>query len=117
MRLKLRAPSAALALASTLAIALPGGPARAQWIVYDPANFGQNVLTAAHTLEQINNQVHSLQNEAQMILNQGQMLVNQGKNLASLIYSPMAMLQQDIARTQALIAQAQGLATQVTQLD
>ncbi len=117
MRLKLHAASAALVLASALALALPGEPARAQWIVYDPANFGQNVLTAAHTLEQINNQIHSLQNEAQIILNQGQMLVNQGKNLASLIYSPMAMLQQDIARTQALIAQAQGLATQVTQLD
>ena len=117
MRPKLHAASAALVLASALAIALPNKSARAQWIVYDPANFGQNVLTAAHTLEQINNQIHSLQNEAQMILNQGQMLVNQGKNLASLIYSPMAMLQQDIARTQALIAQAQGLATQVTQLD
>lgn len=99
MRLQLRAASAALVLASALAIALPNKSARAQWIVYDPANFGQNVLTAAHTLEQINNQIHSLQNEAQMILNQGQMLVNQGKNLANLIYSPMAMLQQDIART------------------
>ncbi len=87
--------------------ALPA-PAHAQWVVYDPSNFSQNVLTAARTLQQINNQIQSLQNEAQMILNQGQMLVNQGKNLASLAYSPMAMLQQDIARTNALIARRRG---------
>jgi conjugal transfer/entry exclusion protein len=34
-------------------------PARAQ-IVFDPSNYSQNVLTAARTLEQINNQVKSL---------------------------------------------------------
>lgn len=105
-------------LAATAALALALAPAaHAQWVVYDPTNFSQNVLTAARSLQQINNQIQSLQNEAQMILNQGQMLVNQGKNLASLAYSPMAMLQQDIARTNALIQQAQGLATQVSQLD
>ena len=106
------------ALLMTAAVAaLAPAPARAQWVVYDPSNFSQNVLTAARTLQQINNQIQSLQNEATMILNQGQSLINQGKNLASLAYSPMAMLQQDIARTNALIAQAQGLATQVGQLD
>ncbi|MFZ0206545.1 MAG: DUF4141 domain-containing protein, partial [Roseiarcus sp.] len=26
-------------------------PARAQWIVYDPTNFSQNVLTAARELQ------------------------------------------------------------------
>ncbi len=107
---------AALMLSAGVAVIAPA-PARAQWVVYDPSNFSQNVLTAAHTLQQINNQIQSLQNEATMILNQGQSLINQGKNLASLAYSPMAMLQQDIARTNALIAQAQGLATQVGQLD
>jgi len=92
-------------------------PASAQWTVFDPSNFSQNVLTAARTLQQINNQIHSLQNEATMILNQGQSLVNQGKNLASLASSPLATLQADIQRTQQLIARAQGLTTQVTQLD
>ena len=110
-----------VALGAVLALATTGAlftaPAHAQWVVYDPTNFSQNVLTAARSLQQINNQIQSLQNEAQMILNQGQMLVNQGKNLASLAYSPMAILQQDIARTNALIQQAQGLATQVGQLD
>lgn len=103
----------ALALAAGLAPV----PAAAQWVVYDPSNFSQNVLTAARTLQQINNQIQSLQNEATMILNQGQSLINQGKNLTSLATSPLATLQQDIERPKALIAQAQGLSTQVTQLD
>lgn len=51
-------------------------PARAQWAVYDGANHVQNVLIAARTLQQIDNQITSLANQAQM-------LVNQGRNLAS----------------------------------
>jgi P-type conjugative transfer protein TrbJ len=39
-------------------------------VVIDPTNLVQNILTATHTLEQINNQVNQLQNEASMILNQ-----------------------------------------------
>lgn len=45
-------------------------PAFAQIAVYDPSNFSQNVLTAARALQQVNNQVRSLQNEATMLLNQ-----------------------------------------------
>lgn len=107
---------AALALSIAAAFIAPT-PTSAQWIVYDPSNFSQNVLTAARTLQQINNQIQSLQNEAQMILNQGQSLANQARNLANLATSPLAMLQQDIARTNALIAQAQGLTTQIGQLN
>ena len=55
-------------------------PAAAQWVVYDPTNYVQNFLSAARALEQINNQIQSLQNEAQM-------LINQARNLASLPYS------------------------------
>jgi len=99
---------AVLALSATGAFVL--APASAQWVVYDPSNFSQNVLTAARTLQQINNQIQSLQN-------QGQSLINQGKNLTSLATSPLATLQADIQRTQQLISQAQGLTTQVTQLD
>jgi P-type conjugative transfer protein TrbJ len=33
-------------------------------IVFDPTNYVQNVLTAARSLQQINNQITSLQNEA-----------------------------------------------------
>ena len=49
-------------------------------IVFDPSNYAQNVLTAARALQQINNQITSLQNQAQM-------LINQARNLASLPYS------------------------------
>lgn len=85
-------------------------PARAQWIVFDPNNYVQNVLTAARTLQQINNQITSLQNEAQM-------LINQTKNLASLPYSSLQQLQSSIQRTQQLLAQAQRIAYDVQQID
>ena len=85
-------------------------PAAAQWIVYDPTNYVQNVLSAARALEQINNQIQSLQNEAQM-------LINQARNLASLPYSSLQQLQQSVQRTQALLGQAQRIAFDVQQID
>ena len=85
-------------------------PAAAQWIVYDPTNYVQNVLTAARTLEQINNQIASLQNEATM-------LINQARNLASLPYSSLQQLQQSVQRTQQLLSQAQRIAFDVQQID
>ena len=106
-----------LAASAALALALTAPAAHAQWAVFDGSNFSQNILTAARSLQQINNQIQSLQHEATMILNQGQSLANEARNLTSLATSPLSQLQQDLARTQALIAQAQGLATQVTQLD
>lgn len=85
-------------------------PGRAQWIVFDPNNYVQNVLTAARELQQINNQITSLQNEAQM-------LINQAKNLASLPYSSLQQLQSSILRTQQLLNQAQRIAYDVQQID
>lgn len=85
-------------------------PAAAQWIVYDPTNYVQNVLSAARALEQINNQIQSLQNEAQM-------LINQARNLASLPYSALQQLQQSVQRTQQLLGQAQRIAFDVQQID
>jgi P-type conjugative transfer protein TrbJ len=107
---------AALLLATTTAGLAPA-PVTAQVTVYDPSNFSQNVLTAARTLQQINNQIRSLQNEATSLLNQAQSLANEGRNLANLATSPLAQLQSDLNQTRALFAQAQGLATQVTRLD
>lgn len=79
-------------------------------IVYDPTNYAQNVLQAARALEQITNQITSLQNEAQM-------LINQARNLASLPYSSLQRLQQSVQRTQQLLAQAQNIAFDVQQID
>ena len=79
-------------------------------IVFDPSNYAQNILTAARALEQINNQITSLQNEAQM-------LINQARNLASLPYSSLQRLQQSVQRTQQLLQQAQNIAYDVQQID
>ena len=105
----------ALALAVPVALSpMLASPAHAQFgfgrIVYDPSNYAQNVLTAARTLEQINNQITSLQNEAQM-------LINQARNLASLPYSSLQQLQQNVQRTQQLLGQAQNIAFEVGQID
>ncbi|MCK1572791.1 MULTISPECIES: P-type conjugative transfer protein TrbJ [unclassified Bradyrhizobium] len=100
-----------LAAASAVALSLAAvSPASAQWIVFDPNNYVQNVLTAARELQQINNQITSLQNQAQM-------LINQAKNLASLPYSSLQQLQSSIQRTQQLLAQAQRIAYDVQQID
>ena len=109
--------ASALALALAVPVALSpmlASPVHAQFgfgrIVYDPSNYAQNVLTAARTLEQINNQITSLQNEAQM-------LINQARNLASLPHSSLQQLQQNVQRTQQLLGQAQNLAFEVGQID
>lgn len=100
-----------LAAAGTFALVLGVAvPARAQWIVFDSNNYVQNALTAARELQQINNQITSLQNEAQM-------LINQAKNLARLPYSSLQQLQSSIQRTQQLLAQAQRIAYDVQQID
>ena len=78
--------------------------------MFDPNNYVQNVLTAARELQQINNQITSLQNEAQM-------LINQARNLANLPYSSLQQLEQSIQRTQQLLAQAQRIAYDVQQID
>ncbi len=36
-------------------------------LVYDPTNYAQNVLTAAHTLEQIHNQISQIEQQARML--------------------------------------------------
>lgn len=79
-------------------------------IVLDPVNLVQNTMTAARTLEQINNQIRQLQNEAQM-------LINQARNLASLPFNVVNRLRSTLDTTRQLIAQAQGLAYQVSNLD
>src|SRR6266478_8713040 len=101
-----------LATAGVIALAVFVGPEQAsgQLIVFDPNNYAQNVLTAARALQQINNQIVSLQNQAQM-------LINQAKNLATLPFSSLLQLEQSILRTQQLLAQAQRIAYDIQQID
>src|SRR5580693_1994678 len=48
------------------AAVLAGAPMQtsAQLVVFDPSSYAQNVLTAARALQQINNQITSLENQA-----------------------------------------------------
>ena len=109
--LKTRLTALATAAALTLGVMQP---AHALFgvgdIVLDPVNLVQNTMTAARTLEQINNQIRQLQNEAQM-------LINQARNLASLPFNVVNRLRSTLDTTRQLIAQAQGLAYQVSNLD
>jgi P-type conjugative transfer protein TrbJ len=104
---------AALAVASALALGI-APPAHALFgigdIVFDPTNLAQNIMTAANTLEQINNQIRQLQNEALM-------LMNQAKNLTGMNFSALAQLRAALAATNQLIQQAQGLAFNVSQME
>ena len=99
-----------IAGAAALSITAAGVPARAQWIVFDPTNYAQNILTAARELQQVNNEI-------QMLENQATSLINQARNLASLPYSSLAQLQQQITQTQQLLAQAQRIAYSVSTID
>lgn len=103
---------AAVLLAAPIALSpvLWAPPASAQLIVKDPTNYVQNVLQAARSLEQINNQISSLQNEATM-------LINQARNLTSLPYSSLQQIQQSVQRTQQLLTQAQRIAYDVQNID
>ncbi|NTJ06920.1 P-type conjugative transfer protein TrbJ [Rhizobium lusitanum] len=105
----------AVMIAAALSVPLSASPllttpASAQWIVYDPTNYAQNLLSATRALQQIDNQITSLQNEAQM-------LINQARNLASLPYSSLQQLQQSVSRTQQLLSQAQNIAYNVQAID
>ncbi|MCA0208428.1 MULTISPECIES: P-type conjugative transfer protein TrbJ [unclassified Sphingopyxis] len=83
-------------------------PAAAQvgGIVHDPRNYAQNILTAARTLEQINNQIKQLQNQATS-------LANEARNLSGLPVSTLEELQGQVDRTRALLGEAQRVAFDV----
>ncbi|MDR2013606.1 MAG: P-type conjugative transfer protein TrbJ [Rhodanobacter sp.] len=104
---------AALAVACTLAVGMVQ-PAHAIFgvgdIVLDPTNLIQNTMTAARTLEQINNQIRQLENQAQS-------LINQARNLASLPFNVVNQLRTNLDTTRQLISQAQGLAYDIQRMN
>jgi len=102
-----------VAAALLVSLTLPG-PAQAFFgiggIVYDPRNHAENLLTAARTLRQIDNQVRQLANEARM-------LANQARNLARLPDSVAGDFTASLFRVDALIRSAEGLAWQVEAIE
>jgi len=93
-----------------MGVGLPSTPAQAQITVFDPGNYSQNILTAARTLQQVNNQIQSLQNQATMLL-------NQAKNLSHIDFPEMQALTQTLQQVDRLMGQAQGIKFQVSGLD
>jgi P-type conjugative transfer protein TrbJ len=85
-------------------------PARSQFTVFDPSNYSQNLLTAARSLQQINNQIQSLQNQTQM-------LINQAKNLTRIDFPELQQLTAALQQIDRLIGQAQGIDFRVAGLD
>ncbi|HYH70077.1 MAG TPA: P-type conjugative transfer protein TrbJ [Methyloceanibacter sp.] len=112
MKKLLNAGLLGLALATTsLAAGLTVLPAPAHAIpVFDSANYAQNLLTAARTLQQINQQIQSLQNEATM-------LQNQARNLSRIDFPQMQQLQQRLRQIDTLMGQARGVDFRVDRLD
>src|SRR5690606_29190092 len=98
--------------AMVMNVGVASTPAHAQFggVVFDPRNYSQNLLTAARTLQQINNQIQSLQNEAQIF-------VNRGKNLSRIDFPQLDGLRRKLAEIDRLMGQAQGIDFRIDQLD
>lgn len=55
--------------ACAITLALASTPARAQWVVIDPANLAQSITQVTHMISQINNQIEQIRQQAQMLKN------------------------------------------------
>lgn len=95
--------------AMAAAVFAPATPAQAI-LVFDPSNYSQNVLTAARTLQQINNQIQSLQNEAQS-------LINQAKNLTTISFPELEAITGALRQIDQLMGQARGIQFRMANLD
>lgn len=95
--------------AIVVATALSSAPSSAL-IVFDPKNYAENLLSASRALEQINNQISSLQNEAQM-------LINQAKNLTSLPTSLLGQIEANFSEMKSLLGEADKLAYSVQEIE
>src|ERR1700761_5439093 len=82
-------------------------PAQAQWTVFDPQNYAQNLLEAARALQQINNQIQALQNQAMMLQNMATNL-NPLKDV-----SQLSEMVTSLTQITNLMNQAQGIAFNV----
>ena len=96
-------------LAAMLAILFFAVPARAQWAVIDTANLAQNIMTAARSLEEVNNQITQIQQYIRM-------LEYAARNAATLPFSVLSQLQSSMMQLDSLMEQARSLSYSVNQL-
>jgi P-type conjugative transfer protein TrbJ len=98
-------PAAAIALVACVS------SAKAQGLtVFDPLNYGQNLLTAARALENLQNQVRMLQGQAQQLLRMDQ-------NLRPLSGGIGGDLQSTLAQLHARISEGDAIALKVRETD
>jgi len=107
---RLNAPALMLSCVGSVGVMVASTPAAAQFTVFDPSNYSQNLLTAARTLQQVNNQIQSLQHEATMIM-------NQAKNLLRIDFPELQQLNQTIQQIDQLMSQARGIGYRVGNVD
>jgi P-type conjugative transfer protein TrbJ len=91
-----------LLASAALAATLVASPAQAQWTVYDPTNYVQNLMQAARALEQVRNQIRQIEQATAML------------RANPLQLSPE--LTQSIGEARALFDTAQGIAFDVESL-
>lgn len=103
----LRVVVASLPLAT--AALFPTAPAAAL-PVFDSANYAQNLLQAARTLQQIEQQVQSLQNEAQM-------LADMASNLERIDFPQLQRIKDAMQRVDQLMGEAKGIGFKIDRLD
>jgi P-type conjugative transfer protein TrbJ len=97
--------------AAAIAIAACASAAEAQGLtVFDPLNYGQNLLTAARALENLQNQVRLLQGQAQQLL-------RMDLNLQPISGSIGGDLQSTLAQLRARIGEGDAIALKVRETD
>ena len=79
-------------------------------VVFDPRNFAQNILTASRNLQQIRNQVRSLQNQADA-------LINDAKDLSKLDFNSQSELRRLLNEIAGLINQANAISYRIEETD
>ena len=104
----------ALALGVALAVgvgslAIAPEPAHAQWVVFDPANYSQNILTALRALESNLHEIKDYAAQLQQIQNQVTGLANDARNLKALPQNIVSQYQQAYQQFQQQVQQTQGL--------
>ncbi len=102
----MRKPSSLMIMMVVLLAGIWPAVAHAQLVVVDPSNLAENILQAAYALEQVNNQIQSLQNEVVM-------LENMAKNLENLDLSQLEAMMTGLAGISALLEQGRGIAFDV----
>src|SRR3546814_3007087 len=81
-----------------MGVMVPSQPVHAQWTVFDPSNYSQNILTAARTLQKDKKQIRMLQNQAQN-------LTYHARNLATINVPDLPSLEQPIQKIDILMGE------------